>query len=405
MSLLQRRLLQEFFRLFFLAVGGLLILILMGRGIYLRDMLTGLEIGFVDALRLFGYMSPLFLPMICPGACILAVFITFLRFSNDREMTALRAGGISLYQMLPATLIFGLVACGLTLVVTLVGQGWGMGNFRAELLEIAGNRAKIIIRPGIFHHNIPNMVFFARQVNPQTGQMAQIMVEDSSIKQNKMIILASEGNVGTDYLRGELNFLLKNGRIYMESDSLLTVLSFDEYIVRLGLNSLFRDLNLGALAPKEMTWRELTALPVNDIMLDNPRLGHRIKIEMHNRFVLPVACLVFSIFAMPISMGFTGMQKQGGPILAVLFFLFYFSLYSIGTDLAKSGFVSTAVGMWSANAVFLLLSAIGMYLAGHERMPQSADFMRRLRQMRARRQGERQGECQGEPQIGTGGGK
>ena len=93
MNLLQRRLFAEFSKVFILSLAILLLFILMGQAMRLRDMLLGLELGLVDTLRLFLYLTPSLLQYVLPVACMLAVFLTFLRMSSDRELIALKAGG------------------------------------------------------------------------------------------------------------------------------------------------------------------------------------------------------------------------------------------------------------------------------------------------------------------------
>ena len=53
MNLLQRRLFAEFSKVFALSLAVLLLFILMGQAMRLRDMLLGLELGMGDTLRLF----------------------------------------------------------------------------------------------------------------------------------------------------------------------------------------------------------------------------------------------------------------------------------------------------------------------------------------------------------------
>ena len=101
-SLLQRQIVKEIANLFVLAVGVLLTLILISRAVQMRELFLGLDLGILDTVLLFGYMTPLFLMLVIPIACMLSVFLTFLRMSTDRELVALRAGGINIYQMLPA---------------------------------------------------------------------------------------------------------------------------------------------------------------------------------------------------------------------------------------------------------------------------------------------------------------
>ena len=100
-SLLQRQIFKEIANLFVLAVGVLLTLILISRAVQMRELFLGLDLGILDTVLLFGYMTPLFLMLVIPIACMLSVFLTFLRMSTDRELVALRAGGINIYQMLP----------------------------------------------------------------------------------------------------------------------------------------------------------------------------------------------------------------------------------------------------------------------------------------------------------------
>ena len=111
-SLLQRQIFKEIANLFVLAVGVLLTLILISRAVQMRELFLGLDLGILDTVLLFGYMTPLFLMLVIPIACMLSVFLTFLRMSTDRELVALRAGGINIYQMLPAPLLFSVICIG-----------------------------------------------------------------------------------------------------------------------------------------------------------------------------------------------------------------------------------------------------------------------------------------------------
>ena len=126
MKLLQVRLFAEHMKTFLLSASVLLLFILLGRALQLRDMLMGLELSVLDTLKLFGFLSPFFMLIICPIACMLAVFLTFLRKSTDRELVALKAGGVSLYQMLPAPLFFSALCAGLGFLISIYLQAWGM---------------------------------------------------------------------------------------------------------------------------------------------------------------------------------------------------------------------------------------------------------------------------------------
>ena len=375
MKLLQTRLFAEHMKTFVLSASVLLLFILLGRALQLRDMLMGLELSVFDTLKLFGYLSPFFMLIICPIACMLAVFLTFLRMSTDRELVALKAGGVSLYQMLPASLFFSLLCTGFGFFISLHLQAWGMSNFRAEVLSIASSSARIVVQPGVFNKDIPNMVMFARKVDPLSGTMADVMVEDRRSQNNRMTMLAPEGNLDADYESGEIIFLMKNGRSYTEKDGAMTVMGFKEYAVRLSIDSLFKGVDIGQVKPKEYSWERLYDYEnQKKLSKRDPRMARKIEVERHKRFVFPIACMVLCIFVIPIATSFQGLKQQTGVLMALLLFLTYYSFLMMGISLGESGDLSPNLGLWVPNAVFLGLGLYGMRLADQERMPRITEF-------------------------------
>ena len=375
MNLLQRRLFLEHAKIFFLSMAVLLLFILMGRALQLRDMLLGLELNIWDTLRLFGYLSPFFLLIICPIACMLAVFLTFLRMSTDRELVALKAGGVSLYQMLPASVFFSILCALFGFWISIYWQAWGMGHFRSEVLDIASSSARVVVQPGVFNKDVPNMVMFARKVDPITGTMAGVMVEDRRAAGTTMTILAPDGSLDADYENGELIFLLKNGRSYTEKDNSLSIMGFQEYAVRLSFDSLFQGVDMGPVKPKEYTWARLyDTQNERELQKTDPRMARKIVVERHKRHVFPIACVVLCIFVIPIATSFQGLKQQTGVLMALLLFLVYYSLLMLGISLGESGDLDPAIGLWVPNAVFLLMGLYGLRLAAQERMPRITEY-------------------------------
>jgi len=389
MILLQRRLFMEHAKTFTLSAAVLLLFILLGRALQLRDMLLGLEMNVLDTLKLFGYLSPFFLLIICPIACMLAVFLTFLRMSTDRELVALKAGGVSLYQMLPAPLLFSVLCAALGFSISLYWQAWGMSQFRSEVLSIASSSARIVVQPGVFNKDIPDMVMFARKVDPQNGTMAGVMVEDRRAKDTRMTILAPEGDLDADYENGEIVFLLKDGRSYTEKDASMSIMGFDEYAVRLSFDSLFKGVEMGPVKPKEYSWDRLYDYENQKrISKTDPRMARKIEVERHKRFVFPLACIVLCIFVIPIATSFQGLKQQTGVLMALLLFLAYYSFLMTGISLGESGDLSPRIGLWVPNAVFLLLGLYGMRLADQERMPRITEYWANIKSRKKKKEGD-----------------
>ncbi|WP_263284318.1 LPS export ABC transporter permease LptF [Nitratidesulfovibrio sp. SRB-5] len=383
---MQRQLFGELLHLFLLCLGSLLTLVLIGRGLQLRELFLGLDLGLADAVLLFVYLTPFFMLLVVPVACMLSVFLTFLRMSTDRELVALKAGGVSLYQMLAAPLLFCVLCTLLTLGISLQGLAWGMANFRATVMDIANSRARVVVQPGVFNKDIPGLTLFARQVDPADNRLSQVIVEDRSREDSTLTILAPTGAIATDEARGELLFRLQNGRLYKTEGQQVSVLGFGEYVVRIDLGLMFKGLDLGRVKPKELSWEQLRALPLDDGKGNvDDKLLRKVAVEVHKRWVFPAACLVLGLFAMPLACAFEGLHRQFGVVLALLMFLVYYSLLSFGLTTGEAGTIAPEVGLWTPNVLFLGAGLWGLRLAARERAPSLSGLFSHSRLARLRR--------------------
>lgn len=378
LPLLHRYIFKELAQTFLVCTSSLLALILIGRGVHMRDLFLGLEFSFFDTAMLFLYMVPMFLLMLLPISCMISVFLTFSRMSADRELVALKAGGVSIYQLLAAPALFSLVCLGMASVISLYGISWGTNNFRTTILHIANTRAKIVIQPGVFNRDLLGLTLFARKVDPVSGRLQQVIFEDSTHDKNTNItILAPEGEIVTDEENGDLVFHLQHGRIYREDHGNISILEFGDYSVRLDISTLLSGIKLGEIRPNEMDWKELLRLDSTK-SARTQSVQRKVLVEIHKRWALPVACLVLGLFALPLACVFEGVKRQFGIVLALLFFLAYYSLFSIGMTMGESGMLPPVVGLWLANAFFALAGSAGVYLAHKERAPSLTDFGRSL---------------------------
>ena len=340
--------------MFCLSTVALLSLVLIGRGLQLREVFFGADLGFADILILFFYLSPMFLFLIMPIAAMLSVFLTFLRINSDNELIALKASGISLKQLLPAPLLFCALCTVLALLVSVFAVSWGMGNFRGTIMDIAQTRARLVLQPGVFNKDIPGITIFARQADLNTGQIRHVLVEDRTREKNSVVILAPKGSIVTDENRGEIIFQLLNGRLYRTAENQLSVMGFGEYEVRLDLSQLFKGVNLGGIVFKEMSWTQLeNILSGKDTSSDwNAEDRGKVVVEMHKRWVFPVACIVLGFFALPLACYFEGLNRQYGIMVILFMFLVYYSMVSFAMN-AIYGHIPIWLCMWAPNILFL----------------------------------------------------
>jgi len=368
MRLLQRQIFKETGTLFAICVAGFLSLILIGRMLQMRELFMSQGLNLLDLGRLFVYLSPLFLLLILPVACMLSQFLTFLRMGSDREITALKAGGIGISSCLQGPVLFCSLISLLTLGVSLYGVSWGSSNFRTTLLDLARTKAELVLQPGVFNMDFPGLTIFARNVDPSSGDLQGVFVQDATRNEATAVIVAPVGRVVTDQNRGEMLFDLEGGHIYRDRGDETTVIGFDTYRLRMDLSKLLGGASLGDKRPKEMSPAELDRLEREyEAGLEKDERYRKVIQEKAKRYALPLACLVLGLFAIPLAFIFQGVKRQYGLVLALGFFLLYYVLLSMGLSLGETGVLPPRLGVWLPNILFSGLTLLGFRVAARER--------------------------------------
>lgn len=376
--------LKELVGNFLLTVGALLGLILIGRLLQMRDIFLSQNVGIFEILALFVFLSPFFLLLVTPIATMLSVFLTFLRMSTDKELTALRAGGVSLYQLLPAPLLFSAGCALLAFVISFWGVAWGMDNFRNTIMEYARTRTQLALQPGIFNRDFPGLTLYAHRVDPDTGDMKFVFVQDKTREDTTVNIVAPVGRVHTDSENGRIVIGFENGQIYRRDGSRLDVLRFGEYTVNLPLGKILGNVGFSGEKANEMSWTGLhdKLAELEPRKGDNKFLGtfyNKVQVEIQKRMAMPVGCFVLGMFAMPIACVFRGLKQQYGLVLSMGLFLVYYTMFSVAVSLGETGTLDPRLGLWMPNVLFAGVAAYGLRLAYREKNMQLVAWLSHLR--------------------------
>jgi len=377
LKIVHRQILKEHIHLFLLIGSCLLGLILVGRLLQLREVLLSQNLGFVDILRLFVYLSPFFMLLLTPIACMLSVFLTFLRMASDRELTALKASGVSLYQLLPAPIVFCSLCTLFSLYISIFGVSWGMQQFRLSLIEFARTKTKLSLQAGVFNQEFPGLTIYAQKVDLDSGDIRFVFVQDRTNKNFTTTVVAPEGTVTTDTEKEQIKVVFKNGRIFRRVGETLEILHFGNYSVRLPLGKMLTSLGYGRMSLKEMSFSRLYEIDSSESIQQqllethqiDPNKLRAVKAEMQKRLALPIGCLVLGLFSVPIASVFRALKQQHGLILAMGVFLVYFSMLSFAESLGETNPPVAAVGIWVPNVLFSGIGLLFLRQAVRERVP------------------------------------
>ena len=109
---------------------------------------------------------------------------------------------------------------------------------------------------------------------------------------------------------------------------------------------------------------ELRSLKVR---MEAAQIGmNRHRVELHKKYAIPFACIVFVLIGAPLALRF----PRGGVGMVIAFSLVIFSIYWIGLtggeNLGDKGIISPMAAMWAINVVFLTLGVWAFSRLGKE---------------------------------------
>ena len=159
----------------------------------------------------------LFIPFIValtlPMAILVAVLYGFSQMGSDNELTAMRANGVSVLQMLRPVLVAGIL---LSLTNFLfIDQVLPRSNLRLLNLQsdIAQKKPTFALKEQAIN-NLPSQYFLrASRIAPGTGRMQEVVIYDLSPPTGRRVIYADSGTMTFERGEQDLGIHLYVGRV------------------------------------------------------------------------------------------------------------------------------------------------------------------------------------------------
>jgi lipopolysaccharide export system permease protein len=354
---------REISSLFLLGMIVFTLVMLLGRLLKLTDLVITRGVPLADVGRMIIYLMPSLLVFTIPMAFLLAVLLAFGRLSADNEITVMKAGGVSLVQLMPPVLVCGVVAGLLTLAASTLGVPWGNNAFKRLSFQVLKQNVAITIREKIFWDDIPGIVLYTDHYNEERHVITGVIIHDGRDPKRPLTIFASSGTVGTTPNQQDICLVLHNGSIHAAGKSEYRLVNFQQYVMTVG--------NPGkngviSSSEQEMTITELRRQIAVPTLPAEQRL--KMRAEWHARFAFPFAALVFAVVGMPLGMQNRRSGKSAGFSTSIAVLLAYYVLLSLLRTLAEKGTLPPGLALWLPNMIFL---AIGWQLLRMASLEQS----------------------------------
>jgi lipopolysaccharide export system permease protein len=310
-------------------------------------------------ILMIGYACPYLMVFVLPMSTMMAILLTFLRLSNDNEITALKSGGVSFYRLLPPVFFFSLFGFFLTSFMTLVGVPWGNVSLEKLALKVLASNADIGLKERTFNDSFENVMLYVNKIDVRDKKIIDIFIEDKRQAEMVSTVVAPEGRIISDPDKSTIHLQLYNGTIHQTNlkNRSVNSISFDTYHLNFELNRKvvkFEDKEKDA---DEMELTELREYIKNSKVKNKDYW--KAQIVFHRKFAYPIACFALGLSAMPLGIQSGSVKRSFGLAFGLFFFFFYYMLLSTAMILGETGKLHPAVGMYLP---IVITGLIGWYL-------------------------------------------
>ena len=306
--------------------------------------------------RLVATLLPYSLALTIPMSVLLALLVAFGRLSADREFVALQACGVSLYRLFRPVALVSLTSCLATAYVYMVLIPVGNQTFREITFSILASSAENEVKPRVFFDGFPSFVVYAREL-PPAGGWDGVFIADNRAGEGSSIYLARHGRAVVDRSAKTVEMVLEGWtrhevdpsgeyRVF-RGDNLVLNLSPEGMFPSGGVQKGLREMSVPELRARIGIVRERGESPHNEIF------------ELHKRFSIPAACLVFGLIGL--ALGATNRRdgKLASFVLGIAVIFAYYLLLWFGQSLVRGQLIPSWLAAWLAN---LVLGALGVLL-------------------------------------------
>lgn len=360
MRLLRTYVLKEHTAPFFVTMGGLTAVLLVGNLVKFAELIIGKGVSIFDIIRLIIYLIPFMLTFTIPMGCLVAMTLAFGRLSSDYELIAMRASGVA-----PAKLISPMLVVGLIMSITLVAVNDRLVPasrlaFRKQLKAIGIQQPTAYLESGEFIKDFPPYVIFVYQVEGQ--RLINVRIYEPQPNGPTRTIIADHGGFERLANKRGVELRLFDG----------TIDEWDPYHPGTFYKANFTQYTMTLQTTQddpERIGKKIKEMTLREILIERKKLKAQgietlpISLELHRRIASPFAVIVFMLFGLALGIQLHHHEKLTGYAWVLGIFITYY-LSTIGMSaIALKGWIPAWMSMWMPNLLGSAISAPMVYRA------------------------------------------
>ncbi len=262
-KLLSRYLLRQLAAPFLFGLTALTSLMLLSQIAKKFGSLVGKGLPWTVIAEVFALSIPFIVAMTLPMAVLVAVLYAFSHLAADNEITAMRASGISVYQVLLPVLFWGVSMAAFNFIFVDQVLPRSNARLRSLLIDIGRKKPTFELREQVINEVPPSSYFLrANRIDANTGRLREVTIYDVGSDASRRVIYADSGLMAYAEGQTDLSLRLFDGTIhsYRPAEPLafqLTYFKVNDIRVKNVFDELERNTNEAVRGDREMSTCEM----------------------------------------------------------------------------------------------------------------------------------------------------
>jgi lipopolysaccharide export system permease protein len=346
-------------------------------------LLVSRQVSLGLVVQAFALLIPFVWVFALPMGMLTAALLVFGRFSADQELTAARAGGVSLISLITPVLILSLLLCALSAVVNMeIAPRCRVAYIQLRDQLRSGAVSRLLLPEGRYIKNFPGYIIFVEK--NRNRELQNILIwqfkDETNLEQsiraprgqlesdttNQLIILRLFDAKTVDVTRnftgsgGEVTITFDlNSTNKIETGPKISEMTFSQ--LRVELRELERATNFSLPAGK-LSAADLQSKK-RELKQQLKELGEPARVQLHRQVAFSFACFGFTLVGIPLGIRVHRRETNIGIAIALGLVAVYYTLIIVGDALNTRPELAPHLMMWAPNFLFQVAGAVLLWRA------------------------------------------
>ncbi|PYJ84827.1 MAG: hypothetical protein DME22_11315 [Verrucomicrobia bacterium] len=355
-------------------------------GNVLREILSLLVSGQATiglVLQAVALLVPWVLAFAVPMGMLTATLLVFGRFSADQELTAIRAGGVSLVALVTPVLLLSAGLSGISALVNLQVAPQCRVAYRNLLFHIGLERSTSLIMEDRYLDDFPGYIVYVARKSGTNLQRVEVLGLDaegkmtnrthaaratveSDVANSRMVLRLYEVqrydlvNFSSVDELGELSQTLTNKQPALPTLSVpLSDLTFGQLWRKL------RELDQLSIQAKAIPHATADQLREQKRQLETVKadLTMPVLVQIHRQVALSFGCIGFTLIGIPLGIRAHRRETSAGVAMALILSLIYYGFIVVGQSLETRPDLAPHLIVWLPDFIFQAVGAVLLWRA------------------------------------------